>query len=219
MSPNPLGRVAKAVKDALWTVEKVRQLADWFRDRKIAFVQDPEIIQCARELRQTPEWELCQRYLEGETLHILFQLGLTLRELEDSEERRDDLRKKILKKYGTAGLHIAEFVQNGLFSRFIGNILERVTTLAELKSEIKHLFENIEVTNSFIQSTDDVEKEADTIVTRIRSNSPTTYIISGSRTARKKCKEVKDIVTKNISGYKEELYSTEIKEVYFLNKA
>jgi hypothetical protein len=219
-SEDPLKSVTKGVVEGFleWSDEKVKQLAQKFRDRKIAFCQDVEIIRVAKEQRQTSEWELFLQYVEDDRLHILFQMGLTLRQLEKSQKQREALRGRILKKYGAEGLHISQFVQNGFFPKYLSIILERATTPEDTRLEIKNLFKNIEITNSFIQITDSVEKEAATIVARIQSHSPTTYIISGSMSATNKCKRVKDIVMRKILGYREELYRTEIKEVYFLNK-
>lgn len=220
-SSDPVESASKGATEGLleWTEEKVKQLVRRFKDRKIAFVQDAETIEIAKEQRQTSEWELFQTCVDDQRLHILFQMGLTLRRLEKDQKQRDDLRGKIHSKYGAEGLHIAQFVQNGFFPKYYGNLLTRTpTTPDELKCEITDFFKNIEITNSYIQNTDSVEKEAATIVTRIQSHSPKTYIISGSRTATNKCKKVKDIVMRRILGYEEELYRTEIKEVYFLNR-
>ena len=145
-------------------------------------------------------------------------MGLTLRKVEKNKKQCDTLRDRIFRKYGVQGLHIAQFVQNGFFSKYLGNILERTRLPTQTKAEIENLFKNFEVTNSYIQQADSVEKEAATIVTRIQSYSPTTYTISGSKSATNKCKQVKDTVMRRISGYTEELYRTDIKEIYFLNK-
>lgn len=219
-SEDPLKSVVKGTVEGLleWSDEQVKQLAQKFKDRKIAFCQDAEIIRVAKEQRQTSEWELFLQYVEDDRLHILFQMGLTLRRLEKNQKQRETLRGRIMKKYGAEGLHISQFVQNGFFPKYLSIILERATTTEQTRLEIKNLFKNIEITNSFIQNADSVEKEAATIVARIQSHSPNTYIISGSRSATNKCKRVKDIVMRKISGYREELYRTEIKEVYFLNK-
>lgn len=219
-SKDPVESAAKGVAAAVieWSEDKVKALARKFRDRKLAFVQNPEIIKLAKELRLTSEWEFFQLYVDDPRLHILFQMGLILRQLERNEKQREDLRGRILRKYGPEGLHIAQFIQNGFFPKYVSNILERVTSPVELKSEVMDLFRNIEVTNSYIQIYDNVEKEAATIVARIRSNSPRTYIIGGTRSAGIKCKKVKNLVMQQISGYRDELYRTEIKEIYFLNK-
>jgi hypothetical protein len=220
VSKDPIESAAKgATKGGLeYTEEKIKQLARWFKDRKIAFVQNPETIEVAKEQRNSSEWGLFRNYVDDERLHILFQMGLTLRRVEKNKPQCDHLRQRILKKYDAEGLHIAQFVQNGLFSKYIANILDKGLTIEQTECEIQHLFENIEITNSYIRNYDNVEKEAAKITARIQSNNPSTYIISGSKSATVKCRQVKDTVMRRITGYKAELYRTEIKEIYFLNR-
>jgi hypothetical protein len=219
-SKDPIESATKgATEGALeWTEEKIKQLVRKFKDRKIAFVQNPETIEVAKEQRNSSEWGLFRNYVDDERLHILFQMGLTLRRVEKNKPQCDHLRQRILKKYKAEGLHIAQFVQNGLFGKYIANILDKGLTIDQIECEIKHLFENIEITNSYIQIGDNVEKEAAEITARIQSHNPSTYIISGSKSATVKCRQVKDTVMRRITGYNAELYRTEIKEVYFLNR-
>jgi hypothetical protein len=219
-SKDPIESAAKGATEGSleWTEGFVKQLARRFKDRKIAFVQNPETIEVAKEQRNSSEWGLFRIYVDDERLHILFQMGLTLRRVEKNKPQCDHLRGRIVKKYGAEGLHIAQFVQNGLFGKYIANILDKGLTIEQIECEIKHLFENIEITNSYIQSTDNVEKKATEITTKILSHCPNTYIISGSKSATKKCRQVKDTVMRRITGYTAELYRTEIKEIYFLNR-
>ena len=224
-SNDPMESAAKgAVEGVLdWSTEKLpeklKQLVQKFRDRKIAFVNNPEIIALAKEQRQTSEWALFNSYVQDDRLHILFQMGLTLRQLEKDEKKRNELRLRIMKKYGTEGLHIAQFIQNGFFLKYVDTLQTRTTmTPDQLKTEIAEFFKNLETTCSYIQNRDYVNREAATIVTRIQSHHPRTYIISGSRLATQKCRQVKNTVMRRISGYEEELYRTDIKEVYFLNR-
>lgn len=202
-----------------WTERKVKEYAIKFKNRNVAFVQDLETIETALEQRKTSEWDLFQKYVKDERLHILFQMGLTLRRMENNKEKLENLRAKIVKKYGAEGLHIAQFIQNGFFGKYIGNILERARTPEELTKEVENLFNNIELTTSFIQSFDNVDKEVEKIVIRINSHMPKTYIISGSKSAKKKCRLIFEEVKKRISGYTVEFIKTDVKEIYFLNKA
>jgi hypothetical protein len=74
-SKDPLESAAKgATEGALgWTEEKVKQLARKFKDRKVAFVQNPETIEVAKEQRNSSEWGLFRNYVDDERLHILFK--------------------------------------------------------------------------------------------------------------------------------------------------
>lgn len=201
-----------------WTEDKIKELLVKFRNREIAFVSDVEIIKTAREQRKTSEWELFKNYVDDSDLRILFQLGLALRKYEKDHARIEAIRQRIFKRYGTYGLHIAQFVQNGFFGKLLSNILERTSSPEELRREIKNLFENIETTVVFIQNIDDVNKKTEEIVIKIHANSPKIFIISSSRSAMKKCERICKEVMKRISGYTVEMYKTPYKEIYFLNK-
>ena len=203
-----------------WTEQKIKEYVVKFRNKDIAFVEDPETINLAKKQRKTSEWNLFKDYIENPDLRILFQMGLTLRRLEKKKEQRhlESLRDKILNKYDANGLHIAQFVQNGFFGKFIGNILERTATPQKLKFEIENLFQNIEKTTIFIKQLDNVDKKTDEIVTKILANSPNTFIICSSGSATAKCEKIKGKVMKRISGYIAELYKTEFKEIYFINR-
>lgn len=220
-SEDPLASATEGVTKGFlkWTEEKVKQLIVKFQNRDIAFVSDPETINLAKEQRKTSEWGLFKQYIEDPDLRILFQMGLTLRKLEKNPKQLENLRSKILNKYDTKGLHIAQFIQNGFFGKFIGSILERTSTPQKLTFEIENLLKNIEKTAIFIKHKDDVNKKTAEIVTKIQANSPNTFIICSSGRAVEKCEKIKGKVMKRISGYDSELYKTEWKEIYFINKA
>ncbi|MCJ7635515.1 hypothetical protein MUP77_24395 [Candidatus Bathyarchaeota archaeon] len=220
MSNDPLASVTKGVTSAAieWTEEKIKLLVAQFRDRRVVFVQDSKTIAAAREKRKVPEYDLFSKYVFDETLRLLFRLGLILRDWECDVRRRDNLRTKIVGKYGLVGLHVAEFAQNGFFSKYLVTIMTRIQEQTDLTCEIEDFFRNMEKMVSFIKETDNVEKKAKEIITRIHSNLPNTYIIFSSVSATSKCSKVKKLVMDEISDYTVELYKTQAKEVYFINK-
>ena len=219
-SEDPLASATEGVAKAAfsWTEEKLKRLVEKFHNKDIAFVEDPETINLAKKQRKTSEWSLFKEYIEDPDLRILFQMGLTLRRLEKQQKQRESLRLKIHNKYGAKGLHIAQFIQNGFFGKYVGNILERASTPPKLKVEIENLLNNIEKMTIFIKQDDNMDIKTAETVTKIMANSPNTFIICSTRSAMKKCERIKKNVMKRISGYSAELYKTEIKEIYFLNK-
>lgn len=223
-SRDPVESAAKgAVRAGLeWTEEKVKQLAHRFQNRDIIFVGDPKTIEIAKEQRKTSEWGLFKNYVEDEELRILFQMGLTLRRLEKEESDFKPLKDKIHNKYGARGVHIANFVQNGFFSKYVGNILDKALTDNELKLAIHSLLENIDKTVSFINNRDDSKQKTGDVVTKIQAHSPNTFIISSAGSATNICDKVhKDVMQKVSSTYTSELYVSEEgegKKIYFLNR-
>lgn len=197
-------------------------------DRELVFVEDVEVVEVAKEQRKTSEWKIFEECIDNQDLRIPFQMGLALRKFENNPDKVTDLRQKINKKYGSKGLHIAQFVQNGFFGKYLANILEQTPTTQELKSQILNLFNDIENKVTFVKNQDAVDKKTknreavnkkvDQIVTKINANNPKTYIVCATYSAMGLCEEIVNQVMKRIDGYKAEFSKTEIKIIYFLNK-
>jgi len=207
--------------------EKISSLITRFKNKDITFVEEIETANLAKEQRKKPEWELFKQYVYDYDLRILFQLGLTFRSLENQGKPIDVLKKNVKDKYGSTGLHIAYFVQNGFFQRLLASIVERERTPEALRKEISDVLRNIENVVTFITGMDskqELELKATRIITKINANSPKTYIISSAQekgksgSATKKCAQVYKMVMEGISGYSVEFNKTETREIYFLNK-
>ena len=82
--PDPVESAAKgAVKAVLeYSEEKLKELVERFKNKDLVFIQDKEIIEIAKEQRAKGEWAFFKIYVKDNDLRILFQMGLTLRELE-----------------------------------------------------------------------------------------------------------------------------------------
>lgn len=191
----------------------------WFFNRDIAFIQDVDTINTVKEQRNLSEYKYFKQYIVNSDYRILFQLGLTLRKFEKNNKRLTRLRDKIVLKYGESGLHIAQFVQNGLINKCVGNILESSTIDPEdLTGEIEKLFYNIENIVNYIEQFDNVDKKVKEITTKMLAHSPKLYIICSSKSAMGKCQQIINEVLKEIQNYAVELYKTDIKEVFFLKR-
>lgn len=219
-SEDPLASVIEGIATAAfkWTEEKIKQLVARFYDGDIAFVTDLETINLAKKQRKTSEWDVFKQFIDDSDLRILFQMGLTLRRLETHTKHLESLREKIKNKYHRKGLHIAQFFQNGFFLKYYTHLLERGLTSKELEVEIPNLLENISKTVVWIAQADNEEIRTNEIVTKIHAGSPKTFIICSTKSAMGKCESIKKKVMKRITGYDVELYKTDIKEIYFLNR-
>jgi len=140
MSPDPLSSAAKgATQGALeWIESKISLLISKFHDRELAFIRDLETINTAKRVRTKREFAAFKRYVTDKDSRVLFQMGLTLRKLDadGKEEQRRQLCERIINKYDIAGLHFAYFVQNGSFSKFLGNVLGKNINEERLTKEI-----------------------------------------------------------------------------------
>jgi hypothetical protein len=220
MSSDPLKSAVEGTVHALltWSDEKVREYAQKFKQKDVLFLQDVETIEVALKQRKTSEWAIFRENIKDEKLRVLFLMGLTLRGIEGTPEKCIPVRDKIVKNYGIRGLHVAQFVQNGIFAKYIASFLERAFTPDQMRLEIENLFKNIELTNSFIQHDYDEDREVDKIGVRLLSNSPDTYVISGLMSAKEKCKTICQKVIARVPEYSVETYETELKIIIFLHK-
>lgn len=220
-SKDPLASVAEGVtKGGLeYAEDKIKGYITRLLNRDLAFIQDVDTINSVKEQRNLSEYKYFKQYIVNRDYRILFQLGLTLRKFEKNNKRLTRLRDKIVLRYGESGLHIAQFVQNGLINKYVGNILESSTIDPEgLTGEIEKLFDNIENIVNYIEQFDNVDKKVKEIVTKILAHSPKLYIICSSKSAIEKCQRVLNEVSKEIQNYEVELYKTDIKEVFFLKR-
>jgi len=220
MSKDPLVSLAEgAVRGFLdWTEDKIKEYVVKFRNRELAFIDDVEIINTAKEQRKTSEWQIFTKYIDDSDLRILYQMGLTLRKWEKHSKRVESLRGKIKNKYKLKGLHFAQFIQNGFFLRYYTYLLEKGITPEGLKTAVPNMLKNIENMVIFISQSDDEAVKVDQITSKIYAHSPNIFIICSTKSAMGKCENIRKTVMKRITGYEFELYKTDIKEIYFLNK-
>lgn len=203
--------------------EKLKALVARFLNRDVAFVQDVETINVAKEQRNTSEYDLFKRYIDDRQLCILFQMGLTLRKLERQKDRVASLRTKILNKYGSRGLHIAQLVQNGFFNKFLASCLARTPTTQQLTTEIRTFLDDIEKTAIFVREEDNVQARTIEIQVKILANSPKHFIVAGSGYAKEICaaigEKLRDWIYRSAKDYNWEIYETQFEEVIFLSKS
>jgi len=203
-----------------YTEDKIKAVVQRFRNKEIAFVEDPEVINIAKEQRGTAEYGLLREYSDNPDFHILFQMGLTLRKLQRQQNRVESLRNKILKKYEIGGLHIAQLIQNGFFNRYLASALERARTPKQLRLEIRNLLDAIENSVVFVKENDNVDFLAQTIIIKISATNPKTFIICASGWATRRCREVEWEIKKWLRTgtlrYEFETYTSKYREVFLL---
>jgi len=178
---NDISKISEgAVKGFLeWSEEKINSLIKKLKERKLAFIKDEETIKVVKEEFSSGEAKFYEKYIPDKNLLFLAKMGLVLRKIESNKEKLDNLRGKLFYKFKQEGLHTAEFVQNGMLSRYIGILIDRVPSIEELTNEIVKVLKNIENHTIFVQTQDTPQKIVDTILTKIRAHSPSIFIISG----------------------------------------
>ena len=125
-SDNPVSDIAEgAAKGILdWSLDKVTSFLQKLENRKIAFIEEQKTIDIVKEQYLSGESKFYGKYIRDKKFLFLARLGLALRKMEGDKERRGNLRDKIFKRYSVEGLHIAEFVENGILNRYVGILIE-----------------------------------------------------------------------------------------------
>ncbi|MBU0959322.1 MAG: hypothetical protein KKB31_05245 [Nanoarchaeota archaeon] len=127
MSYDPVESAAKGATEGFlnWGTDLIKKFASKFKDKELAFIQDEKTIKRVKDQYRSGELAFYKEYINDMEMLFLLKMGLTLRSLEKDKEidRKQNLRSKIFNKYEVKGLHIAQFVENGILNRYIG-ILE-----------------------------------------------------------------------------------------------
>ncbi|MBM3233893.1 hypothetical protein FJZ19_02240 [Candidatus Pacearchaeota archaeon] len=198
--------------------EKIKEWIRKFKDRKLAFIQDKSVIEVVKEQYASGESKFYSKYIKNKDILFLTRLGLTLRKIENDIERVTNLQQKILKKYEVRGLHISYFVQNGILNRYIGLLIEDISSEEELEEKILNILENIEKHTLFVTGQDKPERVIQSALTIVSSHNPTIFIVSGIGSASKIVKECSQKLESLMTNYELEKVSGGKKEILFFKR-
>ncbi|MBS3090453.1 hypothetical protein J4433_01650 [Candidatus Pacearchaeota archaeon] len=222
MSYDPIESASKGATEGFlkWGEEFVKKLASKFKDRKLAFIQDEKTIKIVKEQYRSGELSFYKEYIEDSEMLFLLKMGLTLRSLEKEkeEERKMNLRNKIFNKYKVKGLHIAQFVENGILNRYIGILIDDIISIEKFKKDIINILENIEKHVLFVKKDDkerDVIKQTTTIIS---SHLSMIFIVSGISSAAKIVRNCEDRLKELLTDYILEKISSGEKENLFFKR-
>lgn len=198
-----------------YSEEKIKSIAQSFLNKDVAFIKDEETIKSVKEQSKNGELALFKEYIDDKDCIVLFRCGLSLKKL-DEQKKEDKLKKlqeDIKSKYKLEGLHFTYFIQNGLFAKYVINLIERniCHKKSEIKEEIEYLYNNIKNCVAFIYNTENVEKKSREIVNTIDAHKPNCFIISAKLSAVDKAKQISEIVIEEINNYEEEFITSKNK--------
>ncbi len=219
-SDDPLASATEGVTKGIldWTSEKVNDFIKKFRDKELAFIQDAKTIELVREQYNSGESKFYNLHIKDKNLLFLVKLGLVLRKIENDSDRQKNLREKIFRKSGILGLHIAEFVQNGILNRYLGLLIEEITSIENLQNHIEDILRNIEKYVLFVQANSngfEILKKVNAIVL---SHSPCIFIVSGFGNAAKLVSDITDLLADTMKDYNFERFSSGEKEILFFRR-
>ncbi len=221
---DPLASVARGATHGLldWTKEQLAELVARIRDREIAFVQDPDTVDLVREERKSEEWAILKGHIHDPKLRILVQMGFVLRRMERDPSRRErlhDLRTKILRKFGAAGLRAAELVQREVFGSVFLKLVREAKSPVDLETSLEDLLNRVDAYTVFIQEKDGVKEVVKELNIRILARTAQVFIVFGYGQAKTKAKKVVDEVLKTLPrSYGAEKHETEKDFYAFVGK-
>ncbi|MHC1710236.1 MAG: hypothetical protein AB9819_07510 [Methanomassiliicoccales archaeon] len=198
--------------------EKALAWVERYRNHEIIFIEDPGTIDRVKRQRKSPEWKMLSEVIKDRKLRLLAQMGLTLRELENDQEKTQSLRNKIHHKYGRDGLHIAEAVQNNIVSNFIGLESPYIGEPVDLTNRVEKLLNDIEKYIVFIGPEDKEDVLVRRVTTRLDADVPDTLILFGAYKAKRVAISVRSKIEKAFSSYTTSSVETKIKIIIFINK-
>ncbi|MGD9275637.1 MAG: hypothetical protein PVJ67_00530 [Candidatus Pacearchaeota archaeon] len=222
MSYDPIESASKGATQGFlqWGEDFIKRLATKFRDKELAFIQDEKTIQRVKEQYKSGELAFYKVYIEDKEMLFLLKMGLTLRSLErdKEEDRKQNLRTKIFNKYDVKGLHIAQFVENGILNRYIGIIIDNIISVEKFKKDILDILGNIEKHVLFVKKDDVPRAVIKQVLTIISSNSSMIFIVSGISSAAKVVRDCEESLCELLKDYELEKMSSGERESLFFKR-
>ncbi len=152
-----------------FTVERIPELIKRFQNKEIAFIKDRENINTVKQERNSAEWKMIGPFVpkEERVIGIQIQMGLALRSLESHPERLEDLRQKIVTRFGTSALRIAELAQRGIVAELLTRLAKIHSSPGEVQSRFISFLKVSEDFAFFIKSVDIASITARTLKIRL----------------------------------------------------
>lgn len=184
------------------------------------FIQDEKTIKTVKEQYRSGELSFYREYISDKDILFLVQMGLTLRKLEQENEsdRKKNLRTKIFHKYEIKGLHVAQFVENGILNRYIGILIDDISSIGKFKSDIMNILINIEKHVQFVRTTDKEREVIRVTLNIVSTNSPSIFIVSGILSAAEIVRNCETRLANALTDYTLEKISIEQKENLFFKR-
>ena len=222
MSSDPLEDIAKGTTKGIleWSSNFIKQLVINFQNNKLKFIKDKENIEIAKEQYNSGELQIYKAYITDKKNLMILRMGLVLRKLENKgeRERKQKLREDIMKKYEVRGLHVAQFVENGILNRYIGILLDDISSIEKFKERINEIIDNIEKYVVFVKSTDNERLVLESCLRVTTSNLSMIFIISGIGSAAEIIRKIEKRLVELLKDYELEKMSKGDKENLFFKR-
>ena len=204
--------MASAAKGAVegglnWSSEKISELVKRFLNRELAFVEDKKNIEVVKKQREAEEYKLLQQYVPKGYLRILCQMGLALRGMENDQNRMQELKDNIYRKYRTPGVHIAELVQIKVVTQLLARLVTIYGNRPDIEKTLTAFLTQIDELALFVKKGDEkrAERLADLVMSRVDTNPTHMMIVFGRAFAKTAVLKIVKKIKEDDLGYAYEL--------------
>ncbi|VVB73894.1 Uncharacterised protein [uncultured archaeon] len=172
-SPDPVESaakgVAKGVTEAVLSSTQIKDLIKRFQNGELAFIGDQETINVVKSERQKPEFELFRKYIKNRNIRLQIEMGFALMRLEErgNRKKQDHLKQVILSEFGKSGLHVAELVLTGTFTRYINLLLGTTSNEKELENGVQTVLTDIDRYVIFVKSESTIKEVSKALEIRL----------------------------------------------------
>jgi len=210
-----------AVKGALeWGENFIKNLVNKFNEKGVRFIEDKNTLEIAKEHYNSGELQIYKHYIDDKNKLMILRMGLVLRRLErlGERERKQKLREDIMKKYEIKGLHVAQFVENGVLNRYIGILLDDIGSIEKFKDRINEILNNIEKYVLFVKTNDDERFVLESCLRITTAHLSMIFIVSGLGSAAEIIKKIETRLTELLKDYELEKMSKGNNENLFFKR-
>lgn len=219
---DPIESASKgAVKGALeWGEDFIKNIAKKFKEKEVSFIEDKTTLEIAKEHYNSGELQVYKSYIEDKEKLMILRMGLVLRKLDKKgeKEKKQKLRENIMKKYEVKGLHVAQFVENGILNRYIGILLDDLDSVKRFKEKINEIIDNIEKYVIFVKSNDKERDVLNNSLKIVKTNLSMIFIVSGIGSAAKIIRNIEERLIELLEEYELEKMSKQDKESLFFKR-
>lgn len=201
-----------------WSAEKISELVKRFLNRELAFVEDKKNIETVKRQREAEEYKLLQQYVPKGYLRILCQMGLALREMENDQNRMQELKDNIHRKYRVTGLHIAELVQIRVVTQLLARLVTIYGNRADIEKTLTSFLMQIDDLTLFIKKGDEkrAERLSQLLMSRIDNNPTHMMIVFGRAFAKTAVLKILKKIKEDALGYVIEVQDEEYQLTAFV---
>ncbi|HEV2165983.1 MAG TPA: hypothetical protein VGS23_03235 [Thermoplasmata archaeon] len=216
--PDPVAGVVYGLGKLL--AEGAARFLERVRNREVGGSTDPEVISLVKGERRTPEFEFLKEYITDRELRVQVQLGLSLRKLQarvDSGGARETLRGNLRRRFGVAGLHVAELVQNGVVTGYLNLLVRGEPTKADIQTRIEGFLRHADEFVLFVVAGNPVEQTLEKVRMRLIARGTGTVSIYAKGSARRVLETILKRLRKDSEGYVIEVIASEDRVMAFVS--